>query len=124
MLIAFNLFGITRVAANVLIGVAVWVCVLKSGVHATLVGVAVVFFIPLNRSSLDGAAVNGATTRGDRTAGYEHSPVFAGRSGHEGLIRHPLIVTARRFRREHIRVKVEMLLRRTRRPLCKESSQI
>ena len=69
MLIAFNLFGITRAAANVLIGVAVWVCVLKSGVHATLGGVAVVFFIPLNRSSLDGAAANGATTRGDRPRG-------------------------------------------------------
>jgi len=54
VLIAFNFFGITRVAAYVLVGVAVWVCVLKSGVHATLAGVVVSFCIPLRIRDAEG----------------------------------------------------------------------
>jgi NhaA family Na+:H+ antiporter len=54
VLIAFNLFGITRIAAYVLVGVVVWVCVLKSGVHATLAGVAVAFCIPLRARDAEG----------------------------------------------------------------------
>ena len=46
-LLALNLAGVTRSAAYILIGVAVWVCVLKSGVHATLAGVLVGFAVPL-----------------------------------------------------------------------------
>ena len=42
-----NLFGVTRPAAYVLAGVAIWVCVLKSGVHATLAGVALAIAIPM-----------------------------------------------------------------------------
>ena len=47
ILACFNLLGITRLAPYMLVGLAVWVCVLKSGVHATLAGVAIAFFIPL-----------------------------------------------------------------------------
>jgi NhaA family Na+:H+ antiporter len=54
VLFAFNLLGITRVAAYVLVGIAVWVCVLKSGVHATLAGVAVAFCIPLRTRDAEG----------------------------------------------------------------------
>jgi NhaA family Na+:H+ antiporter len=54
VLVAFNLFGITRIAAYVLVGVAVWVCVLKSGVHATLAGVTVAFCIPLRARDAEG----------------------------------------------------------------------
>ncbi len=54
VLVAFNLFGIVRIAAYVLVGVVVWVCVLKSGVHATLAGVAVAFCIPLRTRDVDG----------------------------------------------------------------------
>jgi Na+:H+ antiporter, NhaA family len=43
--------GVTRTAAYVAIGVVIWVCVLKSGVHATLAGVIVALFIPLRTES-------------------------------------------------------------------------
>jgi NhaA family Na+:H+ antiporter len=46
LLAALNLLGVKRLAPYILIGVAIWVCVLKSGVHATLAGVAVALFVP------------------------------------------------------------------------------
>lgn len=48
-LVALNLYGVRRLAPYVLIGIAVWVCVLKSGVHATLAGVVVGLCVPLER---------------------------------------------------------------------------
>jgi NhaA family Na+:H+ antiporter len=42
-----NSRGVTRLAPYLLTGVVIWVCVLKSGVHATLAGVVVAFAIPL-----------------------------------------------------------------------------
>src|SRR3546814_702970 len=35
-LVAFNRVGVMRIAPYVLVGIFLWVCVLKSGVHATL----------------------------------------------------------------------------------------
>ncbi len=54
ILACFNIFGVVRLAAYVMVGLAVWVCVLKSGVHATLAGVAVAFFIPLRAKTEEG----------------------------------------------------------------------
>lgn len=42
-----NRFGVTRTAVYVVVGIVVWVCVLKSGVHATLAGFAVACTIPM-----------------------------------------------------------------------------
>jgi NhaA family Na+:H+ antiporter len=46
-LVLLNRFGVLRLTPYILLGVFVWVCVLKSGVHATLAGVALGFAIPL-----------------------------------------------------------------------------
>ncbi len=45
--IAANRLGVRRVTVYVLIGVALWVSVLKSGVHATLAGVLIALCVPL-----------------------------------------------------------------------------
>ena len=42
-----NLCGVRRTGVYILVGVVLWTAVLKSGVHATLAGVIVGFFIPL-----------------------------------------------------------------------------
>jgi NhaA family Na+:H+ antiporter len=46
-LIVFNLLNVTKVGLYVIIGIPIWVAVLKSGVHATLAGVVVAMFVPL-----------------------------------------------------------------------------
>jgi len=46
-LAALNRFGVMRPAAYLLIGIPLWVALLKSGVHATLAGVIAALFIPL-----------------------------------------------------------------------------
>ena len=46
-LLTLNLCNVTRVAAYVIVGVILWVGVLKSGVHATLAGVVLALAIPL-----------------------------------------------------------------------------
>ncbi|SEC32213.1 sodium/proton antiporter, NhaA family [Rhizobiales bacterium GAS188] len=48
-LASLNLLGARNRALYVVVGVFTWVCVLKSGVHATLAGVAVGFAMPLTR---------------------------------------------------------------------------
>ncbi len=48
VLIALNIAGVTKKAAYFIVGTVLWVSVLKSGVHATLAGVALAFTIPLN----------------------------------------------------------------------------
>jgi NhaA family Na+:H+ antiporter len=42
--------GVERLATYLLLGVALWVCVLRAGVHPTLAGVALAMVIPLRRS--------------------------------------------------------------------------
>ena len=54
VLISLNILGVTKKAAYIIVGVILWVSVLKSGVHATLAGVALAFTIPLKPRNLDG----------------------------------------------------------------------
>ena len=46
-LLTLNLAGATRLLPYILIGLVMWVAVLKSGVHATLAGVVIALFVPL-----------------------------------------------------------------------------
>jgi NhaA family Na+:H+ antiporter len=47
VLVGFNVAGVRRTGPYLLVGFALWVCVLKSGVHATLAGVVLAFCLPL-----------------------------------------------------------------------------
>ncbi len=53
-LVSMNRLGVTRIAAYMVVGVFLWVCVLKSGVHATLAGVVLAFAIPLRAKDQHG----------------------------------------------------------------------
>ena len=50
---ALNALRVTRLAPYLLTGIFIWVCVLKSGVHATLAGVVVALAIPLTGKTAD-----------------------------------------------------------------------
>ena len=47
LLLVLNVSGVMRSAAYYLVGIALWLAVLKSGVHATLAGVVCALFVPL-----------------------------------------------------------------------------
>lgn len=55
-LVALNRLGVMRIAPYALIGAALWLCVLESGVHATLAGVVTALFVPARDPSNPGHA--------------------------------------------------------------------
>ena len=54
ILFIMNRLGVANKAAYILVGIILWVSVLKSGVHATLAGVALAFMIPMNSKNSEG----------------------------------------------------------------------
>lgn len=52
VLALLNLCGVRRTGVYILVGAVLWTAVLKSGVHATLAGVIVGFFIPLKENTV------------------------------------------------------------------------
>jgi len=55
VLFALNRARVSSIAPYVVVGALVWLCVLKSGVHATLAGVITAFAVPMRRA--DGSAL-------------------------------------------------------------------
>jgi len=53
-LFALNRLGANSLTPYLLVGLVVWAAVLKSGVHATLAGFVIAWFIPLRRENVDG----------------------------------------------------------------------
>jgi Na+:H+ antiporter, NhaA family len=53
VLLALNLAGVRRLWSYLLVGAALWLAVLKSGIHPTLAGVALAFAIPLRGAGAD-----------------------------------------------------------------------
>lgn len=49
VLAVLNYFNVRKISVYMLVGIVLWTAVLKSGVHATLAGVIVGFFIPLEK---------------------------------------------------------------------------
>ncbi len=45
--VVMNRLGVTRISHYILLGIILWIAVLKSGVHATLAGVVIAFCIPM-----------------------------------------------------------------------------
>jgi len=52
-----NLFRVGKLSVYAVLGIALWICVLKSGVHATLAGVVAAFAIPLAPRKSDGRSM-------------------------------------------------------------------
>ncbi|MGH7343032.1 MAG: Na+/H+ antiporter NhaA, partial [Candidatus Rokuibacteriota bacterium] len=82
LLIALNLAGCVHLAAYVLVGVFLWACVLKSGVHATLAGVALGFAVPLRGAAEEEAPLHRLEHGLHPWVAFGILPVFAlGNSG-------------------------------------------
>ncbi len=58
VLVIMNYMGVMKKSAYMIVGLVLWVGVLKSGVHATLAGVALAFTIPLLAKDEDGQSIS------------------------------------------------------------------
>lgn len=76
VLLVMNRRGVERPAAYFIVGIVLWIAVLKSGVHATLAGVALAMFIPYRRK--DGSSLSEDLEHGLHPwVAYLVLPVFA-----------------------------------------------
>jgi Na+:H+ antiporter, NhaA family len=73
-----NRRGVTSLTPYILIGIVLWACVLKSGVHATLAGVVIAMFIPLRaKNKLGGSPARSLEHGLHPWIAYAILPIFA-----------------------------------------------
>ena len=70
-------FGVRKPAAYIVLGVPLWVAVLKSGVHATLAGVVLALFIPLRETAHDHSPLRHLEHRLHPWVAFGVLPIFA-----------------------------------------------
>jgi NhaA family Na+:H+ antiporter len=76
-LIAMNRLGVVKLGPYMIIGLILWVCVLKSGVHATLAGVTLAFCIPLRTRNAEPSPARGLEHALHPWVAYGILPLFA-----------------------------------------------
>lgn len=77
VLFAMNRLGVRTFAPYVIVGIVMWACVLKSGVHATLAGVALALAIPLDREADGGSMLERAEHGVAPWVKFGVAPIFA-----------------------------------------------
>lgn len=76
-LFIFNKRGVTSTAPYIFLGVVLWAAVLKSGVHATLAGVVLAFFIPIKGKAGEGSPLKELEHNLHSLVAFIVLPVFA-----------------------------------------------
>jgi NhaA family Na+:H+ antiporter len=71
-----NRLGVTRTSSYILLGIVLWVAVLKSGVHATLAGILIAFCIPM-RDAEGGSPLTTLEHNLHGTVAFGVLPIFA-----------------------------------------------
>lgn len=78
ILAILNRRGVTSLSPYIIVGIILWACVLKSGVHATLAGVLLAFFIPLKaKNKLGGSPAKSLEHGLHPWVAYSILPIFA-----------------------------------------------
>ncbi|MFT6332966.1 MAG: NhaA family Na+:H+ antiporter [Lentimonas sp.] len=78
ILYILNRKGVTNLSPYIVIGIFIWACVLKSGVHATLAGVVIALFIPLRSKNKSGKSPANSLEHGLHPwIAYSILPIFA-----------------------------------------------
>ncbi|MBC3481253.1 Na+/H+ antiporter NhaA [Pseudomonas sp. SWRI59] len=76
-LIAMNRLGVIKLGPYLIVGLVLWVCVLKSGVHATLAGVALALCIPLRTRNAESSPLLSLEHALHPWVAYAILPLFA-----------------------------------------------
>jgi len=77
LLVLLNRCGVRRVAPYIVVGVFLWVSVLKSGVHATLAGVVVALAVPVRRDGAGHSPAEGLEHALHPWIAFAIVPIFA-----------------------------------------------
>lgn len=77
VLVAMNRLGVVKLGPYMVIGLILWVCVLKSGVHATLAGVALALCIPLRTRNAESSPLLALEHALHPWVAYAILPLFA-----------------------------------------------